>query len=161
MADLVINKPLLKTSPSFIEFKRAHLPKFNPIGFGAMTVASAVSIAAYFGAFGPTLDAWSPFLALTIAMILSVALSVLLKDRGLYVAREPSVPPAERSTAHVQCSVCGEEYEMPDVAVCPFHDGPICSLCCTLEKSCKDACKTEGAEAQQTGIALPMAGAAG
>ena len=36
VADLVINKPLLKTSPSFIEFKRAHLPNFNPIGFGAM-----------------------------------------------------------------------------------------------------------------------------
>jgi purine-cytosine permease-like protein len=160
VADLVINKPLLKTSPSFIEFKRAHLPKFNPIGFGAMGVASAVSIAAYFGAFGPTLDAWSPFLALTIAMILSVALSVLLKDRGLYVAREPSVPPAERSTVHVRCSVCDEEYEMPDVAVCPFHSGPICSLCCTLEKSCKDACKSGVADAEQTGVPLPMAGAA-
>jgi purine-cytosine permease-like protein len=161
VADLVINKPLLKTSPSFIEFKRAHLPKFNPIGFGAMGVASAVSIAAYFGAFGPTLDAWSPFLALTIAMILSVLLSVLLKGRSLYVAREPSVPPAERSTVHARCSVCAEEYEMPDVALCPFHAGPICSLCCTLEKSCKDACKKDLADAQQTGIPLPMAGAAG
>ena len=30
VADLVINKPLLKTSPSYIEFKRAHMPKFNP-----------------------------------------------------------------------------------------------------------------------------------
>jgi hypothetical protein len=93
-------------------------------------------------------------------MILSVALSVLLKDRGLYVAREPSVPPAERSTVHVRCSVCDEEYEMPDVAVCPFHSGPICSLCCTLEKSCKDVCKSGVAGADQTGVPLPMAGAA-
>jgi purine-cytosine permease-like protein len=161
VADLVINKPLLKTSPSFIEFKRAHLPKFNPIGFGAMGVASAVSIAAYFGAFGPTLDAWSPFLALAIAMVLSPVLSLLLKNRSLYVAREPSVPPAERSTVHVQCSVCSEEYEMPDVALCPFHAGPICSLCCTLEKSCKSVCKTDEPGSEQTGTPLPMAGVAG
>jgi purine-cytosine permease-like protein len=158
VADLVINKPLLKTSPSFIEFKRAHLPMFNPIGFGAMVVASAASIAAYYGAFGPTLDAWSPFLALAIAMVLSPVLSVLLKDRNMYVAREPAVPSAERSMVHVECSVCTEQFEMPDVALCPFHKGPICSLCCTLEKSCKDVCKTDGPGADLTGIQLPMAG---
>jgi hypothetical protein len=157
VADLVINKPLLKTSPSFIEFKRAHLPNFNPIGFGAMLIASAVSIAAYFGAFGPTLDAWSPFLALAIAMILSPVLSVLLKDRNLYIAREPTVPAADRSTVHVQCSVCSQEYELPDVALCPFHAGPICSLCCTLESSCKSVCKTDGVGADMQGIQLPMA----
>jgi purine-cytosine permease-like protein len=161
VADLVINKPLLKTSPSYIEFKRAHLPNFNPIGFGAMVVASAVSIAAYFGAFGPTLDAWSPFLAITIAMILSPVLSVLLRNKNLYIAREPTVPAAERSTVLVGCSVCAEEFEMPDVALCPFHKGPICSLCCTLESSCKDVCKTEDAGAEMHGIALPMAGAPG
>jgi purine-cytosine permease-like protein len=142
VADLVINKPLLKTSPSYIEFKRAHTPKFNPIGFGAMAVASVVSIAAYFGAFGPTLD----------------VLSLVFRNKGLYIAREPSVPPAERSTVQVQCSVCAEHYEMPDVALCPFHAGPICSLCCTLEKSCKDVCKTGGPGSEQTGIPLPMAG---
>ena len=158
VADLVINKPLLKTSPSFVEFKRAHLPNFNPIGFGAMLTASAVSIAAYFGAFGPTLDAWSPFLALTIAMVLSPVLSLLFKDKGYYIAREPSPPAAERSTVHVQCSVCTEEFEMPDVALCPFHAGPICSLCCTLEKSCKSVCKSGLPEGDVTGLALPMAG---
>jgi purine-cytosine permease-like protein len=158
VADLVINKPLLKTSPSFIEFKRAHLPMFNPIGFGAMVVASGASIAAYYGAFGPTLDAWSPFLALAIAMILSPVLSLVFKSRNLYVKREPSVPSAERSTVLVACSVCTEKFEMPDVALCPFHKGPICSLCCTLEKSCKDVCKTDGPGTVQTGIPLPMAG---
>jgi hypothetical protein len=71
------------------------------------------------------------------------------------------VPPAERSTVHVQCSVCSEEYEMPDVALCPFHAGPICSLCCTLEKSCKDVCTAGGPGSEQTGTPLPMAGVAG
>ena len=157
VADLVINKPLLKTSPSYIEFKRAHTPKFNPVGFGAMVIASAVSIAAYFGAFGPELDAWSPFLAISIAMVLSVVLSLLFRNRDVYVAREPTVPPAERSTVQVQCSVCTEHFEMPDVALCPFHKGPICSLCCTLEKSCKDVCKTDLPGSEQTGLPLPMA----
>ncbi len=32
-ADLVIIKPLLKLSPSYIEFKRGHLYDFNPVGF--------------------------------------------------------------------------------------------------------------------------------
>jgi purine-cytosine permease-like protein len=161
VADLVINKPLLKTSPSFIEFKRAHLPMFNPIGFGSMVVASAVSIAAYFSAFGPFLKAWSPFLAITIAMVLSPVLSLLLKDRNLYVAREPTVPADERSTQQVECSVCHEEFEMPDVALCPFHSGAICSLCCTLESSCKDVCKSDGPGSEMHGVALPMAALAG
>jgi purine-cytosine permease-like protein len=162
VADLVINKPLLKTSPSFIEFKRAHLPMFNPIGFGSMVVASAFSIAAYFHAFGNTLSAWSPFLALAIAMVLSPVLSVVLRKKSLYVAREPSVAPAERSAVQVRCSVCDQDYEVPDTADCPYHGGTICSLCCTLERSCKDMCKTVDAGVGETaGLALPMAGVAG
>lgn len=50
-ADLIIYKPL-KLSPSYSEFKRAHLCNFNPVGFGSMLVASVVSIAAYYNAFG-------------------------------------------------------------------------------------------------------------
>ena len=140
VADLVINKPLLKTSPSFIEFKRAHLPAFNPVGFGAMVVASTVSIIAYFGAFGEFLDAWSPFLAITIAMVLSPLLSLAFGQK-VYLARTPTVEPAERSTEQIQCSVCLEHYEKPDIISCPFHASAICSLCCTLEKSCNSVCK--------------------
>jgi hypothetical protein len=134
---------------------------FNPIGFGSMVIASAVSIAAYYSAFGSFLKAWSPFLAITIAMILSPVLSYLLRNRNLYVAREPSIPSAERSTVQVECSVCKEAFEMPDVALCPFHSGPICSLCCTLESSCRDVCKTDGPGSEMTGIELPMAVLAG
>jgi hypothetical protein len=38
VADLVINKPL-GISPSYIEFKRAYLYNFNPVGFGSMAIA--------------------------------------------------------------------------------------------------------------------------
>ncbi|GAA1990968.1 hypothetical protein [Amycolatopsis minnesotensis] len=40
---------------ALMEFKRAYLHKINPAGFGAMLLASALSITAYFGAFGEVL----------------------------------------------------------------------------------------------------------
>ena len=43
VADLVINKPL-GLRPQHIEFKRAHLYDINPVGVGAMTIATIVSI---------------------------------------------------------------------------------------------------------------------
>ena len=52
VADLVVNKPL-GLSPPGIEFKRAHLYDINPVGVGAMALASALSIAAHLGVFGP------------------------------------------------------------------------------------------------------------
>jgi purine-cytosine permease-like protein len=144
VADLVINKPLLKVSPSYIEFKRAHLYPINPVGFGAMTIASIISILAFYHAFGTTLDAYSPFLALGIAMVLSPIFAILTKGR-YYIARTPdiddSVEPGA-SARELTCVRCEQSYEAPDMASCPFHTGPICSLCCTLEKSCHDMCKS-------------------
>jgi hypothetical protein len=46
------------------------------------------------------------------------------------------------STATHTCVTCGDEFERPDVAHCPFHEGTICSLCCSVERSCHDSCKT-------------------
>jgi hypothetical protein len=43
------------------------------------------------------------------------------------------------------CAVCQGSFERPDMAGCPFHEGPICSLCCSLDKDCHDMCKkTDG-----------------
>lgn len=88
VADLVINKPL-KLSPSYIEFKRAHLYNFNPVGFGSMLIASAVSIAAYFDAFGDYAKAYSPFIALFLAMVLS---PVRVPHQGQVLHRPPRRP---------------------------------------------------------------------
>src|SRR6185312_12428063 len=52
VADLVINKPLLKLSPSYVEFKRAYLYSINPVGFVSMLVGSVFSIMAFYHAFG-------------------------------------------------------------------------------------------------------------
>jgi purine-cytosine permease-like protein len=152
VADLVINKPLLKLSPSYVEFKRAHLYMINPVGFLSMAIASAIAILAFYNAFGDALDAWSPFLALAIAMVLSPLFAILTKGR-YYIARDPSVPYEPGDVETMECTVCGQAYEKPDMAGCPFHEGSICSLCCTLEKSCHDMCKAGAADSS-----LPLVG---
>ncbi|MGW5352805.1 purine-cytosine permease family protein [Streptomyces sp. NPDC004031] len=159
VADLVINKPL-GFSPSYIEFKRAHLYNFNPVGFGSMLVASAVSIAAYFHAFGEYAKAFSPFIALLVAMVLSPLLAVATKGR-YYIARIDDQPEplfAEDgllSGATLTCSVCAEDFERPDVAGCPFHAGAVCSLCCSLERDCHDMCKSAGRGGGPVDLGMP------
>ncbi len=147
VADLVINKPILKVSPSYIEFKRAHLYPINPVGFGSMVVASVVSVMAFYNAFGATLAAFSPFLALAIAFVLSPVIALATGGRW-YIARPDAlmelaeqVEPLPASS--LTCVVCEQDWELPDMAECPFHGGTICSLCCTLEKECHDVCKDE------------------
>lgn len=140
VADLVINKKLLKISPDTIEFKRAHLHNFNPVGFGSMILASIVSIAAYFGAFGPLLKDYSSFLALLSAMVLSPIIAVITKGK-YYIARDNSFV-LEDGIETAACTVCHHSFETQDLAMCPFHEGPICSLCCSLETNCHDVCKT-------------------
>ncbi|MER6233639.1 MULTISPECIES: hypothetical protein [Streptomyces] len=39
--------------------------------------------------------------------------------------------------------VCRTHYALPDIADCPAHDGPICSLCCSLDSQCGDVCRKE------------------
>lgn len=142
VADLVINKPL-KLSPSYIEFKRAYLYNINPVGFGAMAIASAISILAFVGIFGPYPQAYAPFLALGIAFVLSPTIAWLTKGQ-YYIAREnPLRQTINLNSALITCSVCEQDYEPADTAHCPVYDGYICSLCCSLEAHCHDRCKTE------------------
>ena len=138
-ADLVINKPLLKLSPHYIEFKRAHLYNFNPVGFGAMVLASFVSILAFFGLFGPAAQAFSAFIALALGFIASPIIAIATKGR-YYLARPPFDDSALTRTT-LACVSCGYDYETKDMTSCPFHHGTICSLCCSLESACHDMCK--------------------
>jgi purine-cytosine permease-like protein len=146
VADLVINKPL-RLSPSYVEFKRAHLYNFNPVGFGSMLVGSTVSIAAFFNAFGEMAKAFSPFIALTLAFVLSPVIAYLTKGK-YYIARRDDLdaplfnPDGTLSEVTLTCVTCDNTFERPDMAACPFHNGPICSLCCSLDAACHDECKT-------------------
>ena len=145
VADLVVNKPL-GFSPPIIEFKRAHLYNINPVGFGSMVVASTLSIMAFYNWFGATAQAFSPLLALAIAFVLTPIIAVATKGK-YYIAREdshsePLIIGGQVSAVELTCTVCHDDFERPDMAYCPFHEGDICSLCCSLDKTCHDLCKT-------------------
>ena len=163
VADLVVNKPL-GWSPPIIEFKRAHLYSINPVGFGAMLVGSAVSIMAFYDAFGPWAQAFSPFIALILAFVLSPAICLATKGR-YYIARaddlpEPLMVDGQLSTVTLERVVCGDVFERPDMASCPHHQGAICSLCCSLDRTCHDMCRDpEPTEARVELTARPSAAA--
>ena len=138
-ADLTVLKPL-RISPSYVEFKRAHLYNVNPVGCGAMAIASAVSIAAYLGVLGEVAQAYSAALSLGTSLILAIAIGVATKGR-YYIARPDALGRRGRNADTLQCSICAFSYEPDDMAFCPFYEGPICSLCCSLDAHCHDACK--------------------
>ena len=137
VADLVINKPL-GLSPPGIEFKRAHLYDINPVGVGAMLIASTLSILAYLGVFGINAQAFASFIALASALIASPLIAWATKGK-YYLARPPLASPAR---AH-RCVICERAYEGEDMAHCPAYQGHICSLCCSLDARCHDLCKPD------------------
>ena len=129
VADLVINKPL-GLSPDGIEFRRAYLYDINPVGVGAMFIASAVSIAAYMGVMGELAQSFSTFISLFTALLLSPMIAWLTRGR-FYLARPRPKFLQPAVTKH--CVICEREYEVADMAHCPAYGGSICSLCCCLD----------------------------
>ena len=139
VADLVINKPL-GLSPKHIEFKRAYLYDINPVGVGAMLMASILGVTSYSGELGELAQALSPYIALITAFIVSPLIAVATKGR-YYIARPSPVIPA--SNGFAGCKVCQNEFEIEDMASCPAYGGAICSLCCSLDVRCHDQCKKD------------------
>ena len=85
VADLVINKPM-GWSPQGIEFKRAYLYDINPVGVGAMGLASALSITAHLGLMGATAEAFSAVIAMLTALIAAPLIAWATQGR-YYIAR--------------------------------------------------------------------------
>jgi signal transduction histidine kinase/CheY-like chemotaxis protein/purine-cytosine permease-like protein len=139
VSDLVINKPL-GLSPPHIEFKRAHLYDINPVGVGAMLLASLLSAIAMAGVFGALAKAMSPFIALGSALLTAPVIAWLTKGR-YYIARRDTL--ADSAHGQLECIICEKHFETPDMAHCPAYQGAICSLCCSLDARCNDRCKTE------------------
>lgn len=145
VADLVINKPL-GLSPKGIEFRRAYLYDFNPVGMGAMLIAALVASMAYAGILGEAAAAFSAFIALALAMLLSPLLAWATRGR-YYLARQPTKEWAPGALVH--CGVCNNQFESEDMAGCPAYQAPICSLCCSLESRCHDRCKANSRASEQ------------
>ncbi len=149
VADLVINKPL-KLSPPMIEFKRAHLFDFNPVGFVSMVVASLFSIAAFTGLFGLYAQAYSSLIALFVSFVLAPIIAWLTQGK-YYIARPDEY--CIESNILESCGICEQQYVQTDFAYCPFYQVPICSLCCTLDSNCHDVCKPKKDSFYQQGVA--------
>ncbi len=139
VADLILLKPL-GVSPSYIEFRRGYLHTINPVGFGAMSIASAVSLACYFGAFGAYPKAFSAVIALVLSFCLAPVIGWATKGK-YYIARTPEKIRTKRSDGLALCSICEKSYEIQDMIYCPAYKESVCSLCCSLDSLCQDACK--------------------
>ncbi|WP_239013582.1 purine-cytosine permease family protein [Streptomyces sioyaensis] len=139
--DIMVNKYLLKLSPQAPEFRRGMLYAVNPVGVVSFTAASGLSIALYFHALGDALQPYSPVAAALIAFVLTPLLAVLTKGR-FYLRRTTDGIDAplldadgNPSSATYACHVCRQEFERPDLAACPSHDGVVCSLCLSTDRT--------------------------
>ena len=147
VADLVVNKPL-GLSPPHIEFKRAHLYDINPVGVGAMACATIVSVAALYGAFGPALRRFAPF----------IALFGRLRSRRRSSPRRPTAAttlPAEprrawRTIDDPAAASASTRSSLRTWRHCPAYAGPICSLCCSLDARCHDMLQTACADSRRS-----------
>jgi hypothetical protein len=158
-SDIVINKKLLGLSPANFLYKRAHTYRFNPVGVGALTGALVVGLPLAFGMAGPFGKTLAPFLSGAIAFVLAPLIAAATRGRYYQPATvaaniDPALPAvgagvADNATVtatpeseHQKCITCAQRFELAEFVTCPFHSGPICSVCCASEKSCRELCKS-------------------
>ncbi|MGW6846831.1 purine-cytosine permease family protein [Streptomyces sp. NPDC054958] len=139
--DIGINKYVLKLSPLQPEFRRGMLHAVNPVGVVAFVAASGLSIAMYFHLLGDTLQPYSPVAAAVIAFVVTPLMAVVTKGR-YYLRRtddgiaEPLLDAdGNPSAVTLDCHVCRQSYERPDVTACVAHDAVVCSLCLSTDKA--------------------------
>ncbi len=145
VADLVINKPL-GLSPKGIEFKRAHLYDINPVGVGAMSIATIAGLVAMSGALGAVVQSLAAFVAVGTAFVMAPAIAWATGGR-FYIARAPRRDWSGQAV--IRCSICEHHFEAEDMAHCPAYAGAICSLCCSLDARCGDCCKPQARMSDQ------------
>ncbi|HCT99876.1 MAG TPA: hybrid sensor histidine kinase/response regulator, partial [Methylococcaceae bacterium] len=134
--ELGVNKPL-GLSPPVIEFKRAYLPDLNPVGMVSTFLASSFSIAVYCGLLGNEFRAFSGFISMAIACLLTPLLAYVTHSK-YYLARNCKKHNVKSKNT---CCICENVFEHQEMAYCPVYTSNICSLCCTLDARCRDACK--------------------
>ena len=139
-ADLVVIKPA-GLAPATFEFKRTHLYDVNPVGVGAMLLAVLLGVAAASGLLGAVAQAFAPVLSLATAFLAAPLIAYATRGR-FYIARRPRRNWSQQ--AGQPCVVCSLVFEPDDTAFCPVYAGAICSLCCTLDARCGDACRPHG-----------------
>ncbi|HBS2509216.1 TPA: response regulator [Klebsiella variicola subsp. variicola] len=141
VADLTLNK-WLKLRPAEIEFRRAYLYDINPVGIGSMTLAMLCGLSAWMGWLGHPLQVFASMLSLCLTFITAPFIAWLTRGR-YYFSRTPVQVTA------TECCVCGNYFEKPEMSYCPFYQGSICSLCCSLDVQCNDTCKPHARYTEQ------------
>ncbi|MGT2462804.1 purine-cytosine permease family protein [Sinomonas atrocyanea] len=144
--DIGINKYVLKISPKVPEFRRGMLYAVNPVGFASMVLSAGLSIAAFFGAFGPAVQPYSPVVAVVVAFAATPLMAVA--TRGRYYLRRVDdgidLPMFDHdgnpSGETVRCHVTGLDFERPDMirSAVPGPDGEpryISSLALATDRS--------------------------
>jgi purine-cytosine permease-like protein len=140
-SDIVFNKYVLKLSPKKPEFRRGMIYSVNPVGFGSMLIAAGVSIVAFFGGLGEGIRPFSPLVAIVLALVLPPVIAIA--TRGKYYLRRtddgidlPMYDEHGNPSAEVlDCHVCSQEFERPDVVACLAHTAHVCSLCLSTDKT--------------------------
>ncbi|SDT05019.1 purine-cytosine permease family protein [Microlunatus soli] len=120
-ADIGINKYLLKISPKAPEFRRGMLYNWNPVGVVALLLSGGISIAIFFGAFGPAVQPFSPIFAVAIAVLVTPVMAIV--TRGRYYLRRTDdgidLPMYDEhgnpSDTTLPCHVTGLDFERPDM----------------------------------------------
>jgi purine-cytosine permease-like protein len=119
--DLTVNRRLLGLGPRHPEFRRGMLRDWNPVGLVSVGLASSLSLATYYGAFGAHAKPLSVLVAIVVALVATPTTAVITRGRT-YVRRQddgialPLVdsdgnPSAER----LRCHVTGYTFERPDM----------------------------------------------
>lgn len=138
--DIVINKHLLRLSPTAPEFRRGMLYAINPVGFVSVILAGGVSILVFFGGLGPTVQPYSPMVAVVLAVVLPPVIAVLTRGR-YYLRRDDDGLDLDLfddhgnpSAAEIDCQACGHLFERPDMLASATGEGAVCSLCVTIDR---------------------------
>jgi len=147
-ADLAISRPL-GLAPPGVEFRRGYLYDVNPVGVGAMALAGVAGLAAGSGLAGEIAQAFSSFITLAVAIAAAPAIAWATRGR-YYLARQPDALAIGES----RCCICDYGFDQEDLLRCPFYSGPVCSLCCSLDAACHDACRRSARIGAQTYRAL-------
>lgn len=119
--DIVVNKHVLGLSPKVPEFRRGMLHNWNPVGLVSLGLSAGISIAMFFGAFGPGIAPFSPIFAVLIALVATPVTAIA--TRGRYYLRRTDdgieLPYTDAdgnpSDELLTCHVTGLDFERPDM----------------------------------------------
>ena len=145
-ADIVINKHVLRLSPLYPEFRRGMLHDWNPVGLVSVTLASALSLAAFAGLFGESVRPFSVMIAIVVAAIATPVMAIATGGRYYLRRRTDGIASpildaeGNPSSERLRCHVTGYTFERPDM-LASAQPGPhgelqyVSSLALTLDDS--------------------------